>query len=184
MSPGALPAADSAAAAEHGPYAGLATRAVALVVDAASVTVTFWLVTGLVALVLSLFSTTELHATLAVAGAIGSWAVFVAGYFTISWAVFGQTFGMHLMRVRVIDAHGKRPRLGRAYLRFVVFTLGAVPLFAGHLLVLVLPRRRALHDLVARTLVVYEGAQSRALAEATTAAPAADAVQPARPATS
>lgn len=183
MNPGAPRAVDSTAAREPAPYAGLATRAVALVVDAATVTVTFWLVTGVVALVLSLFSTTELHATLAIAGAIGSWAVFVAGYFTISWAAFGQTFGMHLMRVRVIDARGQRPRLCRAYLRFVVFTLGAIPLFAGHLLVLLLPRRRALHDLVARTLVVYDGAEPRALAEAETSAPASEVAQPARPAT-
>lgn len=162
------------------PYAGLATRAVALGIDAATVTVAFWLTTGAIALVLSLFAKVDLQATTAVIGALGTWALFVALYFTLSWSAFGKTFGMHLMRLQVIDARGRRPRLGRAYLRFVVFTAGAVPLFAGHLLVLVLPRRRALHDAVARTLVVYAGQEARAVPPAASG----DGVRPASAATS
>jgi uncharacterized RDD family membrane protein YckC len=38
--------------------------------------------------------------------------------------------------------------------------LSALPLCAGFLLILVEPRRRALHDVLTGTVVVYDGARS------------------------
>jgi uncharacterized RDD family membrane protein YckC len=45
-----------------------------------------------------------------------------------------------------------RPR--QALVRLVALTLAAVPLFAGFLPILVDDRRRGLHDMIARTVVV------------------------------
>ena len=61
------------------------------------------------------------------------------------------------MRICVRDAHEPpRPlRLGRALLRFGALVLGAIPLFAGYLPVLLDARRRAFHDRVATTVVVH-----------------------------
>lgn len=174
------------------PFAGIATRAVALVVDAAAVTVAFWLATGVVALVLSLFSAIDLQSTGPVLGVLGSWGFFVAAYFVLCWTASGQTLGMHLMRIRVVTGAGKSPPFSRACLRMVAFTLGAIPLFAGHLMVLVQSRRRALHDLIGGTFVVYEGQEllvaSRAAAassgELVAASEAPATAAPTRPAPS
>ena len=45
----------------------------------------------------------------------------------------------------------------RGLLRFIGLTLAALPLFLGFLWILVDDRRRGLHDLLARTVVVEQG---------------------------
>ena len=42
-------------------------------------------------------------------------------YFFLFTALRGQTFGKHLMRVKVIDAYGERPSIGRALMRTVAY---------------------------------------------------------------
>ena len=72
----------------------------------------------------------------------------VAAFYVLTTAVFGQTFGMRLLGLRVIDVEsGRPPRLWSAILRTL-------------LLLLIFPAalydrdRRGLHDHVARTVVV------------------------------
>jgi uncharacterized RDD family membrane protein YckC len=55
----------------------------------------------------------------------------------------------------VLASTGDRIRPRRGLLRVIGMTLAAIPLFAGYLLILVNDRRRGLHDLIARTVVVY-----------------------------
>lgn len=164
------------------PYAGLATRAVALVIDAALVTASFWLLTAVMALIVSLFSSLDIQGVGAIAGALGGWSFYVGAYFVIGWTL-GATLGMRLMRIHVMTAHGKALRPRRALVRFLAFVAGAVPLFAGYLLVLVQPRRRAFHDLMAGTLVVYAGQEAAALTSRgePAAAATAAAISPTRP---
>jgi uncharacterized RDD family membrane protein YckC len=60
------------------------------------------------------------------------------------------------MEVRVQDATTGRPiPHRRAVLRIVLLELSAILLFTPALVMLVDARRRALHDRVARTVVVY-----------------------------
>jgi uncharacterized RDD family membrane protein YckC len=136
-------------------YAGIVTRAVALAIDAAALTVGFAVVSGVFGLILSLFTSVELTSPGAVLGTAGAWTVVVVGYFVLFWTFAGQTPGMRLMRVRVLDARGDSPRLARSALRVVGMVIAAIPLFTGYLLILVDARRRGLHDMIARTLVVY-----------------------------
>jgi uncharacterized RDD family membrane protein YckC len=79
----------------------------------------------------------------------------VAFYFTLSWAAAGQTGGMWLMRIRVVDSTGEPPHFARSALRLVGAVIGAIPFFWGYFLVLFDARRRAFHDMLARTVVVY-----------------------------
>jgi uncharacterized RDD family membrane protein YckC len=139
---------------EPTPYAGLGSRAIALVVDALLANVVFVTVVALGGLVASLFGGLRPHW---VAGTIAGtgWLLVVVSYFVAFWSSTGQTPGMGLMRLRVLDQLGNPPRIGRSLLRFAGLVLAIVPLFAGCLPMLVDDRRRALQDLIAGTVVVY-----------------------------
>jgi uncharacterized RDD family membrane protein YckC len=148
--------------ADEKPYAGIVTRTVALLIDAASLTVGFAVASGAVGLILSLFTAVEVSSPGAVVGVAGGWTVVVVGYFVLFWTLAGETPGMRLMHMRVVDEHGAPPGLGRSLLRLVGAVLAAIPLFAGYLLVLVDDRRRGLHDMIARTVVVHARAEPAA----------------------
>ena len=141
--------------ADEEPYAWLVTRTVALAMDAVALTVGFAVASGVVGLILSLFTAVQVTSPGAVVGVAGGWTLVVASYFVLFWTLAGATPGMRLMRMRVLDGRGEPPRLGRAVLRLIGAVLAAIPLFAGYLLVLVDDRRRGLHDMIAGTVVVY-----------------------------
>jgi uncharacterized RDD family membrane protein YckC len=146
-----------AAALRETPYAGMATRAVAIAVDALLVALVVLTVAAMVGLVGSLAG--GVHAGW-VAGLIAGagWLVVEALYFVGFWTTAGQTPGMRLLRLRVSDHAGAPPSPGRALVRFVGLLLAIIPCFAGFLPVLVDDRRRALQDFLAGTVVVYDEA--------------------------
>ncbi|HEX6697811.1 MAG TPA: RDD family protein [Solirubrobacteraceae bacterium] len=137
------------------PYAGIVSRAVALAVDAGLLTAGFAVASGVFGLILSLFTAVEVSSPGAVLGAAGLWSLVVAGYFVLFWTLAGETPGMRLMALRVIDARGDPPGFGRALVRLAGMILAAIPFFAGYLLILVDDRRRGLQDVLAGTTVVY-----------------------------
>jgi uncharacterized RDD family membrane protein YckC len=137
------------------PYAGIVSRTVALAIDAATLTIGFAIASGVLGLILSLFTAVEVSSPGAVLGAAGVWSVVVASYFVLFWTLAGETPGMRLMALRVVDQAGDPPRLGRALVRLVGMILAAIPFFAGYLLILVDDRRRGLQDMLAGTTVVY-----------------------------
>jgi uncharacterized RDD family membrane protein YckC len=141
--------------ADGAPDAGIVSRGVALAIDAAILTGGFAVVSAVFGLVLSLFTAVEVTSPGAVLGVAATWTIVVAGYFSLSWTIAGETPGMRLMHLRVVDAAGRPPRFGRSLLRLVGAVLAAIPFFAGYLLILVDDRRRGLHDMIARTFVVY-----------------------------
>jgi uncharacterized RDD family membrane protein YckC len=142
-------------AGESARYGGLVGRAIGLVVDAGLAHVTFLVVAASVGLVLSLAdSLSPGWVEGAIAG--GGWAVVVAVYFVSFWAATGQTPGMRIMRVRVVRADGGQLSVWRSFVRLVGLVLAIVPLFAGFLPVLFDPRRRALPDYLAGTVVRAE----------------------------
>ena len=136
------------------PYAGIATRGVALAIDIVIVHAIVLAAAGLLGLVASLVGDLRpawLVATLAVVG----WALAVAFYFVLFWSVTGQTPGLRAMRLRVVAGGGEPPSFGRSLIRLVGLLLAIVPLFAGFLPVLFDRRRRGLHDYLAGTVVLY-----------------------------
>jgi uncharacterized RDD family membrane protein YckC len=137
------------------PYAGLATRAVALAVDAAIAQAIVFTGGAILALVASLASDVQLESTVARAVAGAAWALIVGGYFVLFWSTAGQTPGMRLMKLRVVTRGGVHPGVGRSCVRLVGLVLAIVPLFAGFLPVLIDDRRRALQDFLAGTVVLY-----------------------------
>src|SRR5215213_1273996 len=137
-------------------YEGLVTRGIAFALDAAVINLVAIVVAGGVALALSVLSVPKdsLNTVLIAAGG----ALFLAwsvGYFVTFWSTTGQTPGSRLMRINVCDADNGgvlRPR--RAALRFAGLLLAAIPLLAGFLPILFDDRRRGLHDMLARTVVI------------------------------
>jgi uncharacterized RDD family membrane protein YckC len=137
-------------------YAGLASRAGAFAIDVAITQVAVLVVGALLGFLVSLTALSAdgwLVATLAGAG----WGLFVAAYAVFFWTHVGQTPGMRVLGVKVLDPHGRFPSAGRSFVRVVGTAIAIIPLFAGFLPVLFDARRRALQDFLAGTVVVDVG---------------------------
>jgi uncharacterized RDD family membrane protein YckC len=139
-------------------YAGLVTRAVALVVDAAVIDVLALLAGGAVTLIASLFGHRgSLSLGAAVLGGF-AWVLWAGLYFVTFWSLTGQTPGDRMLGIRVMTATGGRIRIRVAVPRFVGLLLCLIPLGAGFLPVLFDDRRRGLHDRLAGTVVRWQEA--------------------------
>ena len=141
--------------APEAPFAGIASRAAALGVDALLIVAVFTLLSGFVALISSLVGT--LRPTWLVGLLLGAgWTLVAGGYLVLFWSAAGRTPGMNLFRVRVRDRSGGPPSVGRAIVRALATWISIVPFFAGYLPVLFDRRRRGLPDFLAGTEVVYD----------------------------
>lgn len=136
-------------------YAGIVSRTVALAIDAATLTIGFAVASAVFGLILSLFTAVEISSPGAVLGAAALWSIVVVIYFVGFWTLAGETPGMRLMALRVIDTAGDPPGLFRSLVRLAGMILAAIPFFAGYLLILVDDRRRGLQDMLAGTTVIY-----------------------------
>jgi uncharacterized RDD family membrane protein YckC len=137
------------------PFAGFATRALALAVDAALILLIFVSLAAMVGLVSTLVGTLRPQWLVGVLLASG-WGLLAGGYFLLFWTGTGQTPGMRLLRLRLLGPDGRPPSLGRSVLRAFGTVVAIVPLFAGYLPVLFDHRRRGFPDFLAGTVVVYD----------------------------
>jgi uncharacterized RDD family membrane protein YckC len=135
-------------------YAGIATRGVALAVDAALAAMIFLTGTAVLGFVVSLVWNPR-PASLVGSGIGAAGLLFEAAYFAGFWSTAGQTPGMRLMHLRVVDRSGSAPTLGRSFVRVLGLGLAILLVLTGFLPVLVDDRRRALQDFLAGTVVLY-----------------------------
>jgi uncharacterized RDD family membrane protein YckC len=173
------------------PYAGLVTRALALLVDALVIDVIAVITGAVIALIGSLLGVGNLGIAAALTGGF-LWLAWTGLYFILFWTVTGETPGARLLGIRVESATPRPLGIVRASLRFIVMMLALIPLGAGFLTVLFDDRRRGPHDMVAGTVATWakrarlpDLAASPAPAPATApaAAPAGTAAVPPIPAT-
>ncbi len=137
-------------------YAGLVTRAVALVVDALVINAIAAVTGGALNLLATLLGK---HGGLSFVQALAGgamWLFWVLLYFVVFWTLTGQTPGDRLLGIRVVSANRDRIRVGQAALRFAGMVLAAIPLGAGFLPVLVDDQRRGLHDRIGHTVVRWD----------------------------
>jgi uncharacterized RDD family membrane protein YckC len=136
--------------------AGVVTRGLALALDAALVVVALIVGVLVTAVVVDLVRFQaprfpQLHA--------GTWRLVsvlaFCAYNVLGWWLFGQTAGKALLGVRVETKNGRPLPLWRACLRMLCYPLSALLLGLGFAIAAVTPQRRALHDLIAGTRVVY-----------------------------
>ena len=91
-------------------------------------------------------------------GTGAGWLLLIVAYFVGFWSGTGQTPGMRLMRLRVATASGARPSVPRSLLRFAGLLVSIAFPVVGFVPIVVDERRRALHDFLERTAVIYEPA--------------------------
>lgn len=85
--------------------------------------------------------------------AVLAWGVYEVGMTSSAW---GATIGKRVLAIKIVQADGRAPGLGRAAGRFLAKALVSplLPLCSGYLMALFGRDKRALHDIVAGTVVV------------------------------
>jgi uncharacterized RDD family membrane protein YckC len=161
-SPAPAPPPSAAVNGTGSAYGGLVTRIVAFALDAAIIDAVALVVGVVIALALSLFNLpNDVQKVLAAVGGVAA-VVWGISYFTFFWSTTGQTPGNRVMSIEVRGVRGERLSVRRAFVRVLVLPLSVIPFGAGLWLILVDRRRRALHDRIAGTVVVYVAAVPRA----------------------
>ena len=139
----------------QGTYAGIVTRLTGFAIDALAVL-------GLFALAGQVFD--YLMSAVFDSGArlrnvpwapgllLAGWAFFYCAY---SLAAGGRTLGMAIVGLRAVNRAGSDLTGWQAVVRVLVTPLSFLVFFAGIWLILLRRDRRALHDLIAGTAVVY-----------------------------
>jgi uncharacterized RDD family membrane protein YckC len=131
-------------------YAGAISRTVAFLVDATIVTVFAvgaTIVFQLMGSVIGVIGSTITQAGMVF---VGSVPTIFAGYNFVFWGLTGRTPGMALLGLRVVNTSGQRIRWMSSLVRAIlltVFTIGAIWCLVDR-------RHQAIHDKVARTVVV------------------------------
>ncbi len=133
-------------------YAGFWRRLAAIVLDQVFTTLLF---SALLLIVM-----TGKNESLSLNPSIVDWSavVFVWLYHSLQESSAKQaTWGKRVMGLVVSDMEGKRLGFVHATGRFLAHFLSWASFCIGFLVALVTPRRQALHDLVARTVVMHRG---------------------------
>jgi uncharacterized RDD family membrane protein YckC len=144
------------------PFAGVASRGVALIVDAFAIVAGTAVLGGAASLVAAVVGGLRPEWLAQALLSLATVAVAV-GYFVLFWAAAGQTPGMRLMHVRVLSGRADgRLTVWRALLRTFGLALAIIPCFLGFVPALFDRRRRALPDYVAGTVVVYDDGNTQA----------------------
>ena len=150
MSPPRLPDAGL-----EGHYAGIFTRLGGFIIDVVVILVLFALAGQALEYVLTVMLRHKVEfsgATILPPVALAVWA-FV--YFAHPLAVSGRTLGMAVVGVRVVRADGSELSTRRAVVRVLALPLSFLLLCFGIVLIVLRGDRRALHDLIAGSAVVY-----------------------------
>jgi uncharacterized RDD family membrane protein YckC len=138
------------------PYAGLVTRTLAFAIDIAIIDAVVLITGGIVALGLSALKLPDTVQTVLAAVGAALALLWGIGYFAWFWSVAGQTPGDRVLGLQVLRADTGRPLpMGRAIARVGALVLSAIPFCAGFVMILFDDRRRALHDRLVGTVVVY-----------------------------
>jgi uncharacterized RDD family membrane protein YckC len=139
----------------RGQHAGFASRFIAFIVDCAVSIGVFMLVLGASSYAASVLTGSTIHWSRAntwVVVAFFAWEFFYYAYF---WTASGKTPGMVLLGVQVIGQDGSRAGTRRGLVRTLAFPLSFLLLGLGFIGILLGRDRRALHDVIADTAVVY-----------------------------
>ena len=139
----------------QGNYAGIVTRLAAFGVDVLVAATLFTLGGNVAEYLLSSMLGDDVSLQEAPVVSVVALAVWLLVYFAYPIAASGRTLGMALAGLVVVTTDGQHVGVGRALLRTICIPLSLILLGIGALMILIDRRRRALHDLIAGTAVVY-----------------------------
>lgn len=85
------------------------------------------------------------------------WTILVGNvlYYTLGVSIWATTIGKRIMGIYVLRPDASKVGLGRAFARYLAYIPSALLLFAGYLMVAFRGDKRALHDLMCGTVVVF-----------------------------
>jgi uncharacterized RDD family membrane protein YckC len=139
----------------QGHYAGIVTRLAAFAIDVFAIVSLFGLAGSIIEYLVSTLSGDNfMFSNIPITSVVlfVAWAFLYCAY---PLAVGGRTLGMALVGLRVVQREGSDIDGRHAVLRVLAFPLSFAVLGFGFLLILIRRDRRALHDLIAKTAVVY-----------------------------
>jgi uncharacterized RDD family membrane protein YckC len=139
----------------QGHYAGFASRFAAFAVDVVVLSAGFLLILAAVNFVISIATGKSVNYNRGDLWVVVGYVVWTFIYFAHWWGLNGKTPGGGLFGVQVLTDEGGDVSGRRAMGRTLAFPLSFLILCLGFLGILLGDRRRALHDVIAGTVVVY-----------------------------
>jgi len=139
----------------QGKYSGFASRFTAFAVDVGVSLGVFMLALAAISFAARVLTGRDITWNKGDLWVIIAYAAWAFIYFAYSWAASGRTAGMALFGVRVVRDDGTDVSGHRAVVRTLAFPLSFLFLGLGFTGILLGDRRRALHDVIAGTAVVY-----------------------------
>ena len=139
----------------QGKYAGFASRFSAFAVDMGITLGVFMLALAAISFAAKVLTGKDITWNKGDIWVIIAYAVWAFIYFAYSWAASGRTAGMAAFGVRVVTDDGTNASARRAVVRTLALPLSFLLLGLGFAGILLGDRRRALHDVIAGTAVIY-----------------------------
>jgi uncharacterized RDD family membrane protein YckC len=139
----------------QGHYAGFASRFAGFVADVVVLTGIFMLILAAINFTASILTGKSIDFNRGDIWVVIAYFAWVFIYFAVFWGLNGRTAGGALFGVQVLTDDGGDVSGRRAIVRTLVFPLSFLILGLGFLGILLGDRRRALHDVIAGTVVVY-----------------------------
>jgi uncharacterized RDD family membrane protein YckC len=139
----------------QGHYAGFASRFAAFVVDVVVLTGAFMLVLAAVNFAASILTGKSIEFNRSNTWVVIAYLIWGFIYFAHFWGLNGRTAGGAMFGLQVLTDGGGDVSARRAIGRTLAFPLSFLILGLGFLGILLGDQRRALHDVIAGTVVVY-----------------------------
>jgi uncharacterized RDD family membrane protein YckC len=139
----------------QGKYSGFASRFTAFAVDVGISLGVFMLALAAITFAAKVLTGKDITWNRGDIWVIIAYVVWAFIYFAYCWAASGRTAGMALFGVRVVRDDGTEAGGRRAVVRTLALPLSFLLLGLGFVGILLGDRRRALHDVIAGTAVIY-----------------------------
>ena len=149
------PAPLSAPQDRRGDHAGFASRFTAFVFDCVLSIAVFELVLAAASFAASVLTGTSIHWDRGDQWVVLAFFAWEFCYYAYSWTASGKTPGMMILGLQVVGQDGGAVGARRGLVRTLAFPLSFLLLGLGFLGILFRDDRRALHDVIAGTAVVY-----------------------------
>ena len=139
----------------RGDHAGFASRFIAFVIDCVLSIAVFELVLAATSFAASVLTGTSIHWNRGDQWVVLAFFAWEFVYYAYFWTASGKTPGMLILGVQVVGQDGSHAGTKRGLVRTLAFPLSFLLLGLGFLGILLGRDRRALHDVIAGTAVVY-----------------------------
>lgn len=141
----------------NGRAAGFVTRLFAYVIDIVVVAGIVAIGGWIAVLADNLLEAVGVHPRVPLSSIFVGLIPLIAGlYFVVLWSLTGRTIGKWFMGLRVVRPDGHPPTIGRSVVRVFGYVVSAIVFWLGYLWVLVDVNRKAWHDHMANTWVIYD----------------------------